>query len=75
MQNYDDIDLYSLVLHFSEFPQDNQAIHVSPGTMKREPIVIPEHVLTVFEVIHKLWTIINKCIFVYTLWLSPFPII
>lgn len=55
MQNDDDdIDLYSLVLHISAFPQDNQAIQVSPGTMKRAPIVIPEHVLTVFEVIHKL---------------------
>lgn len=62
MQNdgNDDIDLYSLVLHISEFPQDNQAIQVtimvklSPGMMKRAPIVIPEHVLTVFEVIHKL---------------------
>lgn len=50
----DDIDLYSLVLYIGEFPQDNQAIQVSPGTMKRAPIVIPEHVLTVFEVINKL---------------------
>lgn len=60
MQNDDDIDLYSLVLHISEFPQDNQAIQgtimvkLSPGMIKRAPIVIPEHVLTVFEVIHKL---------------------
>lgn len=44
MQNDDDddIDLYSVVLHISEFPQDNQAIQVSPGTMKRAPIVFPE---------------------------------
>lgn len=56
MQNDDDddIDLYSLVLHIGEFPQNNQAIQVSPGTMKTAPIVIPEHVLTGFEVIHKL---------------------
>lgn len=57
MQNDDDddIDLYSLVLYISEFPQGNQAIQVtimvklSSGTMKRAPIVILEHVLMVLK--------------------------
>lgn len=50
MQN-DDIDLYSLVLHISEFPQDDQAIQVtimvklSHGMMKRAPIVIPDGIV------------------------------
>lgn len=47
MQN-DDIDLYSLLLYISEFPQDNQAIQLtimvklSPKMMKRAQIVIPD---------------------------------